>query len=60
MKLEAIHDPQKCPHCGEEISPILNGIFPQYHAGFIAYTSNATCPICGGKWLTQVKEYLDR
>ena len=53
-ELKARHDPQDCPHCRESISPILVGKIPQTHGPYTVYVSNATCPECGGKWLTQL------
>ncbi len=52
--MKARHDPQDCPHCRESISPILVGKIPQTHGPYTVYVSNATCPKCGGKWLTQL------
>ena len=54
--MKALHDPQDCPHCGKSISPILEGVIPQTYG---IYISNATCPECGKKWLTQVKKNDD-
>ncbi len=50
-ELKALHDPQNCPHCRKSISPILVGRIPQTYGAFV---SNATCPECGEKWLTQL------
>lgn len=54
--MKALNDPQNCPNCGEEISPILYGAYPQMYGGYMVFISNATCPLCGGKWMTQLKE----
>ena len=60
MKLQALHDPQDCPHCGESISPILDGRSARSIDGqHTVYVSSATCPKCSGRWQTQLNEGFD-